>query len=279
MYETYWQLARKPFEPTAQQESYYPSETHQGAMLKLRYAVENRRGAALLTGPAGTGKTMLVQTLRRQLPESFAPFVHVVFPEMAPAELISYIADELGAPATSAGGKSLDQTVRRIEHFLDENTGAGGHAVLAVDEAHLLAAHRTLETMRLLLNFELAGRPGLTLVLAGQPSLLPALLRQPNLDERLAVKILLRALTVEETASYITHRLTAAGAQRQIFAMPAMEAVHELSRGIPRQINRLCDLALLIGYAEELPEITRDHIEAVSEELVTISATGVGKAG
>jgi general secretion pathway protein A len=287
MYEAYWQLARKPFEPTSEQNDYYPSETHQGAMLKLRYAVENRRGAALLVGPGGTGKTMLVSTLGRSLPANFAPFVHLVFPQLSPAELVRYLADELAAPSNFAGLVSaaqstgsaikseqcevgLDFTIRRIQKFLAENTRQGKHAVIAVDEAQLLASSDTLETIRLLLNFESGGKPGLTLLLIGQGSLLPTLSRMPGLDERFGVKTLLRPLTQDETASYIMHRLRAAGATRTIFEPLALETIHALTHGIPRQINRLCDLALLIGFAEELPTLSATHVEAVCDELVAV---------
>jgi general secretion pathway protein A len=58
MYLDYWQLAKKPFEPGSDRGVFYPCEAHEAALLKLRYAVENRRGAALLAGPAGAGKTM-----------------------------------------------------------------------------------------------------------------------------------------------------------------------------------------------------------------------------
>lgn len=288
MYEAYWQLARKPFEPTSEQNDYYPSETHQGAMLKLRYAVENRRGAALLVGPGGTGKTMLVSTLGRSLPANFAPFVHLVFPQLTPAELVRYLADELAAPATFAGAPAtqqaagnwnahtagdlgLDFTIRRIQNFLAENTRQGKHAVIAIDEAQLLAGGDTLETIRLLLNFESAGKPGLTLLFIGQGSLLPTLSRMPGLDERFGVKTLLRPLTQDETASYVMHRLRAAGATRTIFDPLALETIHTLTHGIPRQINRLCDLALLIGFAEELPTLSGAQVEAVCEELVAVA--------
>ena len=283
MYESYWQLARKPFEPTSEQADYYPSETHQGAMLKLRYAVENKRGAALLVGPGGTGKTMLVQTLSRGLPQNFSPFVHLVFPQLSSAELVRYLADELAASTAYAEARpesisdtgnskdGLDHTVRRIQNFLADNTRQGNHAVVAVDEAQLLAGGGSLETLRLLLNFELGGRPGLTLLLVGQSSLLPTLARMPGLDERFGVKTLLRTLTQDETASYITHRLRAAGATRTIFDPLALETVHTLTHGVPRQINRLCDLALLIGFAEELPTISSAHVEAVCEELVAVA--------
>ena len=107
--------------------------------------------------------------------------------------------------------------------------------------------------------------------MVSQPALLPILDRMPELDERLAVKCLLRRLSQEETFSYVHHRLQAAGCRRQIFDDGALEAVHRLSHGTPRRINRLCDLALLIGFAEERDMIGCQQIEAVSEELVAVA--------
>ena len=110
---------------------------------------------------------------------------------------------------------------------------------------------RTLEALRLLLNFESDSEPALTLLLVGHPALLPQIDRMPAFEERLGVKCLLRPFNVDETAGYMNFRMQAAGAKKQIFEPAAMEALHELSHGLPRQINRLCDLALLVGYAEE----------------------------
>ena len=95
MYTTYWQLHDRPFENATDAKFYYPSEVHQGALLKLRYAVESSRGAALLAGAAGVGKTLLVNSLKRQLDDSYTPFVHVVFPQMNASELLAYLAAEI----------------------------------------------------------------------------------------------------------------------------------------------------------------------------------------
>ena len=72
---------------------------------------------------------------------------------------------------------------------------------MVIDEAHLLDDGQTLETLRLLLNFQPQGSPALTLILAGQAALLPMLDRMPQLEERLAVKCLLRPLSDRETAT------------------------------------------------------------------------------
>jgi type II secretory pathway predicted ATPase ExeA len=271
MYETYWQLDEKPFENCADPRFYYPGESPQAALLKLRYAVENRRGGALLTGASGTGKTLIVAMLRRMLGESHAPFVHMVFPQMSTADLLAYLADELdGSPSNGENG-GVQTSIRRIERFLGENAGKGRHAVIVVDEAHLIASAETWEAIRLLMNFEIDRQPALSLLLSGQTGMLPMLDRMPQLDERLGVKCLMRPFTVEETAAYATHRLKTAGAKRTIIDSDAFPTLHELTCGVARRINRLCDLALLIGYAEERKILTAAHFESVCQELVTIA--------
>ncbi len=271
MYESYWQLEQKPFENRSDPRFYYPGESHQAALLKLRYAGENRRDGALLGGPAGAGKTMLVGMLRTVLGDEYSPFVHLVFPQMPVDQLLAYLADRLVGSKNGSHRADLHETVRRIESFLADNLQQGRHAVVVVDEANQLNDHHTLEPMRLLSNFESDGKPGLTLLLSGQPGLLPVLDRTPQLEERLAVKCLLRSFSQQETADYVTHRLKAAGTERTIFAPDALRTLHELTHGIARRINRLADLALLIGYAEGQQEITAGQLESVCQELVTVA--------
>jgi len=271
MYESYWQLREKPFENRGDPRFYYPGESHQAALLKLRYAVENQRGGALLSGASGLGKTLLVSMLRSMLGGRFSPLVHLVFPQMPADQLLAYLAGQLTGQVDPSPAPSVSQSVRRIEQFLVGNTRDSRHAVLVIDEAHLLDGQRTLEALRLLLNFELDCQPALTLLLAGQPGLMVLLDRAPQLEERLGVKCLLRPFTERETAEYVAHRLGLAGAGRPIYEPEALLALHRLSGGVARRINRLCDLSLLIGYAEERRTITAEQLEAVSQELATVA--------
>ncbi len=271
MYEAYWQLHQKPFEGTADPRFYYPGEPQQAAILKLRYAIENRRSAALLCGASGTGKTLVGGMLRATLDASFSPIVHLVFPQMPTAELLGYLADEMEGEEPGAAPTTTRRSVRRIKDFLGKNAHAGHHAVLIVDEAHLIDSAETFESLRLLLNFETEGQPGITLLLCGQTALLPKLERMPALEERLSVKSLLRPLTERETGEYVSHRLRVAGATSPIFDPQAMAALHGFTQGIPRRINRLCDLALLIGFAEERKTIGAEHLESVAQELVAVT--------
>ncbi|MEK6233233.1 MAG: ATP-binding protein, partial [Planctomycetales bacterium] len=161
MYESYWNLQRRPFESVSDSDFYFPAESHQGALLKLRYAVENRKGAALLAGDHGAGKTFLADVLSRETSEAFRPFVHMVFPCMPAADLLAYLADELAAPRPD-GPASVEQSVRRIQQALSENTRQGRHAVICMDEAHLLEDPECWDALRLLCNFQSDGAPDFT---------------------------------------------------------------------------------------------------------------------
>lgn len=271
MYEMHWQLERRPFESVADTAFYYPSECHQGALLKLRYAIESAKGAALLAGDHGAGKTMIVEMLREQLAEECAPFAHIVFPQMPPADLLAYIADELCPAEVNTGLPSIQHSVRRIQKHLAANTAAGRHAVLVIDEAHLIDDPAAWEALRLLLNFQSGPQPDLTMLLVGQLPLLSTIERMPAWDERLGVKCLLRPLNLEETACYLQHRLKVAGGQTEIFTAEAIDALYRLSGGLARRVNRLADLALVIGYAEELHALSTKEIEAVCGEIVSIA--------
>ncbi|HMC11266.1 MAG TPA: AAA family ATPase [Pirellulaceae bacterium] len=271
MYQSYWQLDSRPFEHTSDARFHYAAESQRGALLKLRYVLENRRGAAVLAGESGLGKTLLVQKLLSELEANFAPRVHLVFPQMPADQLLTYLADQLTgqySPLTA----TIDQSVRRIERLLQSNAQAGKHAIIAIDEAHLLNSGQSLEAIRLLMNFQHEGQPVATFLLAGQTGLVLAVRRLPALDERIAVSCVLTRLSAVETGRYIQHRLTAAGAKRTIFESSAVEAIQQLTHGIPRRINRLCDLALLVGYGEELRTLAGQHIESIHQELIGSAA-------
>jgi general secretion pathway protein A len=268
MYLDYWQLTAKPFERTADRATFYASESHQGALVKLRYALDNRNGLIVLSGPAGIGKTLLIHLIQQELSDAYRPFVHLVFPQLTPDEFLVYLADHLGAPQADPPRYTVDQSIRRLEYVLVENARQQHHAVVVIDEAQLLEDAGLLETVRLLLNFENAGQPLLSLVLVGQTGLLSALYRTPALEGRVAVRTLLRPFTIEETMGYVQHRMRAAGARFDIFLPEALEAAHYFSQGIPQQIDRLCDLALLVGYAEGLPHIREQQIATITEELI-----------
>lgn len=274
MYESYWQLERNPFDNESDAKFLFRGETHQAALLKLRYLIENHKGAGVLVGGAGSGKTYLAQVLAQQLGETHGPFVHLVFPQLSSAELLAYLAVELGADPSHVGSETggLDRTLREIERLLVQYKERGRHPVLIIDEAHLIEDTQVFQSLRLLLNFQQQKRTDFTLLFVGQRDLLCEIRRISQLEERIAVKCLLRPLSEDETLSYVSWRLQAAGASKPIFDPEAMFALFELSGGVPRRINRICDLALLVGYADESTTISAAQVEAVSEELTAAVA-------
>lgn len=271
MYEPYWGLRTRPFDAGQDQSAYYPGASHQAALVKLCYAVENRQAAGLLVGEPGVGKTLLSRILLEGLGDAFAPRGCVVFPKVPADQLIALAAEEL-FPRPAARAANLPDSIRRLQTMLRENREQGRHAVLVIDETHLLRDEHSLEMVRLLTNFVPEGDPLFTLLLIGQTTFLPVLARTPDLDERLAVKCLLKPMDLVETCSYVQHRLATAGGDPGIFTEAALETVYQLSGGAPRRINRLCDLALLVGFADELPQVDAERIESVARDLMLAPA-------
>jgi general secretion pathway protein A len=274
MYEQYWGLSRRPFENDARPEYYFPSDTHQAALLKLRYVVESKLGGGMLVGGFGCGKSYLAHMLAHQLPEHAGPVVHIGYPQMSAAELLAYLAAELGDDADADADRvpTLDRTVRSIERQLKSLSNRRRHPVVIVDEAHLIEDPHVFRALHLLLNFQQHPDVNCSLLLLGERSLLARVQRVEALDERLAVKAVLRPFNADETSHYVQHRLNVAGRTDSIFDPSACEALFELSGGVPRKINRLCDLGLLVGYADQLRRLSAQEIEAVAEELTVAIA-------
>lgn len=271
MYQSYWNLQSGPFDEKMDFNYFYESHPHQAGLLKLQYLVENSKGAGLLVGGSGVGKSYLCHVLKNQLAEMNRPYVHLVFPQLSPVELISYLAVELGAEEAGiepiAPGK--DRIIRALHRQLLLLCEQGYKPVIVIDEAHLIVDQRIFETLHQLLNFQQTSEIDFTLLLVGDQLLLSHLQRSSQLDDRIAVRCLLKSLSTEDTRSYVEHRLQVAGRTEPVFEADAFQTLFELTQGSPRKINRLCDLALLVGYADELPVIAADVLEAVAEELVT----------
>ena len=267
MYEKHWGLQKTPFGTDPSAESFFASSTHQGALLKFRFLVDHRRGAGVLVGPSGAGKTRLLQALLPRIDANSAPVVNIVYPLMSPLELLCCIVTELGGIHSANVGTSMDVLVKQLVERLRTLATEGRPAVIVIDDAHAISNRQVFQMLYLLLNLQQHPGVEFTLILVGQPELVAMTRRQPQLHDRISIPCVLTAMSATETAEYVQHRLRAAGATEAIFSLAALQAVHELSGGLPRRINRLCDFALLVGFAEGLGLIDAQHIEGVSAEL------------
>ncbi len=271
MYESHWSLTSRPFDNRFDPRFYYPSESHQAALLKLHYAIEMKRSVAVLCGESGIGKTMLLEACLAQLPEAFTPVVRVTFPAMPAEQLIRYIARQL-APIDEADAMNCTSAcIEAIERFLMHNLSDNRHTVILIDEAHLLDQHDALEPLRLLLNLvseHSESESAMTICLAGNIPLIGQLARHSAFEDRVAVRCVLDRFSLDSTAAYINHRLRIAGGDAQaIYSNRAIEMIHRCTNGVPRRINRVCDLSLMIGYAQDQKQIDVGIIELAHSEL------------
>ena len=267
MYEAYWKLNRRPFDDGAAPRFYYPSATHQASLLKLRYLIEQNKGIGLIVGDHGLGKTYLTQVLEDECrDEQTGPFIRLVLPALSSKEMLAYLANRLGADIRASSG--TEAVLLSLEGRLQEMTRHKQHPVLILDDAHLLEMEQ-LHLIRLLLNIREGGAANFSVILLGRTDLLARVKRLKALDQRIAVRMALQPLNCDEVSRYTAHRLEVAGTAFK-FDSRAGRSIWELSQGIPRRINQVCDLALLVGYVDQLREITPVEIKAAAEELICV---------
>jgi len=261
IYLKYWGLRGKPFENVPDPESFYLSESHSWALNLLEYAIREQKTAALLTGEYGTGKTTMIRVLLGQIDLQNYCTVLINYPLVEGEALFRHILEQMNATPTAGATKS--ELYSQLGSCFIENAGRGLHNLVVLDEAQSLPVDSLYEELRLLLNYQLNDRNLVTLLLAGQDELWNRVSQMPQLADRFAVKCRLQELDLEQTTTYIHHRLEHFGGDPAVFSEDALNMVHESSKGIPRRINNLCDLGLLMGFQRELKVVGPNIIRAI----------------
>ena len=286
MYAKFFGLKREPFSIAPDPRYLFMSERHREALAHLLYGVRGGGGFVLLTGEIGAGKTTVCRCFLEQIPKR-CNVAYIFNPKLTVIELLKTVCDEFRIPLDPDRHRS--ETVKEyldpINEFLLKTHAVGQNNVLIIDEAQNLSSD-VLEQLRLLTNLETSERKLLQIILIGQPELRDMLAR-PELEQlaqRVTARYHLKALSESETMQYIRHRLGVAGLSGTVpFEREARKRIHQLSRGVPRRINLLCDRALLGAYADGRARVNRETVDKAALEvfgegdLATAPASRVGR--
>jgi len=259
MYLEYWKLSKFPFENVPDPEFMFYSSEHREALVRMSYAVDRMKGAALLTGEVGSGKTTLSRVFIQKLPDDGYDIGLITNPSLNPLDFLKEMVYQIGLDVTSGSKTELLATLNRK---LIDNLNANKLTLLIIDEAQLISSE-TFEEIRLLLNFQMNDRFLMTFLLIGQPELRDMIRKHKQLDQRIAIRYHLNPLNDEEAINYIQYRLEKAGVTAPLFTKEALDAIYRYSEGIPRKINNVCDLALLIGFSLKVNTINETIITKV----------------
>ncbi len=261
MYTEYWQLKEKPFENTPDPRFFYASPQHQEAFSRMLYCVRERKGAGVLSGVFGCGKTVIGQVILQELTQERYRVAYLANPRLNDVDFLRMIAFGLGSQNPP---QNKADVLMHLQQLIHDNAQEGRDTVVVVDEAHAIENAEVFEELRLLLNFQWKDRFLVTLLMFGQPELAGLVERNKPFEQRVGIKARLEPLSLENCKQYILSRLTVAGAlsPESFFSQEAIQVIYDSTGGIPRRINRLSDTCLLAGMAQEATSINADLVES-----------------
>ena len=264
MYDSFYSLAENPFKICTDPRFLWCGEKHSQVLSSLIYGLMDHNGLVVLTGAIGTGKTTLVNALLKILGADVV-VAKINHPSLGAIEFLTLVAKSLD-PDFKGSGKS--DLLLFFDHFFRRVHAEGKIVLLVVDEAQQLSME-LLEEIRLLSNKEQAGQRILSIMLVGQTELKSMIEAPQNraLYQRVALFCEIQALTEEETALYVEHRLKVSGLREQLFTSRALHVIYNFSRGNPRFINTMCDRAMRIGYIKKHKKIDADIIIECARDL------------
>ena len=277
IYEAFYGLSEQPFAITTDPRFFYLSAAHQRAFSELLNGLKRRESMILLTGETGSGKTTLCRAVLEALGDRTFSAI-VLNPYMSGAEVLRIVMRDFGFVShedlrrSALAAADVPQLLDALEGFLKSLLPIAGYAVIVIDEAQSLST-TVLDQIRMLTALEHDHRRLVQVVLCGQPSLAATIKSEPlqALNERITRRIELVPLTPDDVTGYIKHRLGVAGAGEAVeFAPEAMLAIAELSRGLPRRVNVLCDRSLQEGRIEGVNLITLDLVKRAARALAGV---------
>ena len=257
-YLEFFGLRDHPFRLTPDTKYYFPSRAHQSVHDVLCFGLERGEGFLVLTGDPGSGKTMLLRLiLKNNRPDK--ELALLLSPTLGPKELLMAILEDVGL--TVEASKTKDYFLRQFRDYLLKLADEGKTLILVIDEAQNLPLE-SLEELRLLSNLETEEKKLLQILLVGQPTLGQKLRSSElaQLLQRITIWERLEPLSYEETIAYVQYRWHKAGGVNLELSRGAAKFLYQTSKGLPRQINKIMDRAVLLAAAEAKRNITWRHL-------------------
>jgi general secretion pathway protein A len=274
MYLDYWNLREAPFQNVADARFAYLCDQHHEGLARLVYLVENRKLGGILTGPYGVGKTMVLEMLDQEMQKDKSTrYIHLDYHPGSSLGLARQLAtmmrirDQVG-PIDEAGD---------LLTYLKMEGGKHGHTTLVIDEAQIISSPEVYHFLHLLMNLTLQNKmgfkvgPAFTVILSGYTDMTRLLRDDESMCQRLQMVWHLDPLNDQQILEYVQHRIRVAGGDIWLFEK---EAIFELAKHhhIPRRINNICDVALMLGYASNQGSIGRNLILQAIEEANSLNA-------
>jgi type II secretory pathway predicted ATPase ExeA len=258
----FWGLERWPFRGSVVASQFYPTTSHNEALARIEYLVDSRRRLGALLGEAGVGKSLVLRVAAEQLARKGAAVVVVDALGASTREVLWQLA--CGLQTAPRDDADVSWLWRQIGDRIVENRMQQVATVLLVDDAGQAGPDLMTQFARLA-RLDMSAAARWTMVLAAESA--QAGRWNETLRSAVDLRIELGTWTADETVGYVQTALVEAGRLEPVFEEDALRSLYELSGGVPRQVSRLADYALLAGAAAKLDMIDAALIEAAYDEI------------
>ncbi len=264
MYETWFQLARRPFASAPSTSDFYPAQSIRAAQEACERCAENNSGPCIVVGDSGTGKTMLALRLTERTNGVGHSAVVNAAGIATRKELLQHILFQFDRPYQGDDEGHLRLSL--IEFLTAEATRKTGR-LLVIDDAHRLSIS-LLEELHTIADLAREGAWCVNVILIGLAKLEESL-AMPSLssfNQRVAARCYLRGWNRDETVGYVSRQLEVANANH-VVAPDAVDHVYDLTAGVPRLVNQICDHAFVLAAAGSLASIDRQTMREAWSDL------------
>ncbi len=277
MYQRFYGLTQKPFHATPDPDFLYLSPSHKQALGTIIYGIEQRKGITTVLGEVGLGKTTILRSALIRMDTEHSRIIYHLNPYLSFRSFLEALLQEFDQKPDDQQDEA--KLVSQLYHVLIDEYGKGKSVVLCIDEAQNIPIP-TMEGLCVLSNLETEKDKLIQIVLVGQPELNQVLARYElrKLDQRISLRTTILPLTARESYDYIQHRLDLAGAKKgAVFTKGALSKIVRYSKGNPRQINRICDNALVTGVGYNRNPVTAKIVKEVIGDLTARTSHSLWK--